>query len=98
MALCVYLLMEAVVLGGAMRMTTWERKRLRLRPAVQEIPPNYYYMLANGRWRMGGGRCMGESKGVGPGPTLTWPGRKQPDIPVEVDTGRLETDVGRQEF
>ncbi len=37
-------------------------------------------------------------KGVGPGPTLAWPGWKQPDIPVEVDTGRLETDVGKQEF
>ncbi len=37
-------------------------------------------------------------KGVGPSPTLAWPGWKQPDIPVEVDTGRLETDVGRQEF
>ncbi len=32
-----------------------------------------------------------ESKGVGPGPTLAWPGWKQPDIPVEVDTDRLET-------
>ncbi len=31
------------------------------------------------------------TKGVGPGPTLAWPGWKQPDIPVEVDTGRLET-------
>ncbi len=30
-------------------------------------------------------------KGVGPGPTLAWPGWKQPDIPVEVDTYRLET-------
>ncbi len=40
----------------------------------------------------------GKIKGVGPGPTLAWPGWKQPDIPVEVDTGRLETDVGRQEF
>ncbi len=38
------------------------------------------------------------AKGVGPGPTLAWPGWKQPDIPVEVDTGRLETDVGMQEF
>ncbi len=38
------------------------------------------------------------NKGVGPGPTLAWPGWKQTDIPVEVDTGRLETDVGRQEF
>jgi hypothetical protein len=26
------------------------------------------------------------TKGVGPGPTLAWPGWKQPDIPVEVDT------------
>ncbi len=25
-------------------------------------------------------------KGVGPGPTLAWPGWRQPDIPVEVDT------------
>jgi hypothetical protein len=31
------------------------------------------------------------SKGVGRGPTLAWPGGKQPDIPVEVDTDRLET-------
>ncbi len=31
------------------------------------------------------------TKGVGPGPTLAWPGWKQPDIPVEVDTGRLKT-------
>jgi len=30
-------------------------------------------------------------KGVGPSTTLAWPGWKQPDIPVEVDTGRLET-------
>ncbi len=30
-------------------------------------------------------------KGVGPGPTLAWPGWKQPDIPVEVDTDQLET-------
>ncbi len=33
----------------------------------------------------------GQTKGVGPGPTLAWPGWKQPDIPVEVDTDRLET-------
>jgi hypothetical protein len=33
----------------------------------------------------------GKLKGVGPGPTLAWPGWKQPDIPVEVDTDRLET-------
>jgi hypothetical protein len=30
------------------------------------------------------------AKGVGPGPTLAWPGWKQPDISVKVDTGRLE--------
>jgi hypothetical protein len=30
-------------------------------------------------------------KGVGPGMTLAWPGWKQSDIAVEVDTGRLET-------
>ncbi len=30
-------------------------------------------------------------KGVGPSTTLDWPGWKQPDIPVEVDTARLET-------
>ncbi len=33
----------------------------------------------------------GVTKGVGLGPTLAWPGWKQPDIPVEVDTDRLET-------
>ncbi len=38
----------------------------------------------------GGYQCV-SSKGVGPGPTLAWPGWKQPDIPVEVDTDRLET-------
>ncbi len=32
-----------------------------------------------------------ETKGVGPSTTLAWPGWKQPDIPVEVDTARLET-------
>jgi hypothetical protein len=31
------------------------------------------------------------TKGVGPGPTLAWAGWRQPDIPVEVDTDRLET-------
>jgi hypothetical protein len=35
------------------------------------------------------------SKGVGPGPTLAWPGWKQPDIPVEVDTDRLETSCSK---
>jgi hypothetical protein len=30
-------------------------------------------------------------KGVGPSTTLAWPGWKQPDIPVEVDTARLNT-------
>jgi hypothetical protein len=30
-------------------------------------------------------------KRVGPSTTLDWPGWKQPDIPVEVDTARLET-------
>ncbi len=29
-------------------------------------------------------------KGIGPGPTLAWPGWKQPAISVKVDTGRLE--------
>ncbi len=31
------------------------------------------------------------TKGVGPDTTLAWPGWKQPDIPVEVDTDRLES-------
>ncbi len=31
------------------------------------------------------------TKGVGTSTTLTWPGWKQRDIPVEVDTARLET-------
>jgi hypothetical protein len=36
--------------------------------------------------------CLcGATKGVGPGMTLAWPGWKQSDIAVEVDTGRLET-------
>ncbi len=30
-------------------------------------------------------------KGVGPSTTLAWPGWKQSDIPVEMDTARLET-------
>jgi hypothetical protein len=33
----------------------------------------------------------GPSKGEEPSTTLAWPGWKQPDIPVEVDTARLET-------
>ena len=32
----------------------------------------------------------GRIKGVGRGPTLAWPGWKQPDISVKVDTARLE--------
>jgi hypothetical protein len=39
----------------------------------------------------GKGGGTGKTKGVGRGPTLAWPGWKQPDIPVEVDTDRLET-------
>ena len=35
-----------------------------------------------------GGICA--HKGVGRGPTLAWPGWKQPDISVKVDTARLE--------
>jgi hypothetical protein len=31
-----------------------------------------------------------QTKGVGPGPTLAWPGWKQPDISVKVDTAPLE--------
>ena len=31
-----------------------------------------------------------QTKGVGRGPTLAWPGWKQPDISVKVDTARLE--------
>jgi hypothetical protein len=30
-------------------------------------------------------------KGVGPSTTLAWPGWKQPDISVKVDTAQLET-------
>ncbi len=33
----------------------------------------------------------GLTKGVGPGATLAWPGWKQPDISVKMDTARLET-------
>ncbi len=40
----------------------------------------------------GGGRdfVAGVIKGVGPSTTLAWPGWKQPDIAVDVDTARLE--------
>jgi hypothetical protein len=31
------------------------------------------------------------TEGVGPSATLAWPGWKQPDIPVEVDTARTAT-------
>ena len=31
------------------------------------------------------------TKGVGRGPTLAWPGWKQPDISVKVDTAGLKT-------
>jgi hypothetical protein len=33
----------------------------------------------------------GRTNGVGPSTTSAWPGRKQPDISMEVDTVRLET-------
>ncbi len=36
-------------------------------------------------------RVVALAKGVGPSTTIAWPGWKQPDIPVEVDTTRLET-------
>ncbi len=39
----------------------------------------------------GGLHCSIKLKGVGPSMTLAWPGWKQSDIAVEVDTGRLET-------
>ncbi len=45
----------------------------------------------SGRSQIQGGKNWILPKGVGPGPTLAWPGWKQPDIPVEVDTDRLET-------
>jgi hypothetical protein len=40
----------------------------------------------------GESECMvcGITKGVGPSTTLAWPGWKQPEIAVEVDTARLE--------
>jgi hypothetical protein len=34
--------------------------------------------------------AMGEYKGVGPSTTLAWPGCKQSDIAVEVETARFE--------
>ncbi len=37
-------------------------------------------------------------KGVEPSPTFAWPGWKQPDIPVEVDTARLETSRLKNDF
>ena len=36
------------------------------------------------------------SKGVGPSTTLAWPGWKQPDISVKVDTARLATAGSRK--
>ncbi len=56
---------------------------------IGRIPPCdllqiYYCIEGNDRPRM-------RTKGVGPDPTLAWPGWKQPDITVEVDTDRLET-------
>jgi hypothetical protein len=35
-------------------------------------------------------KCTVNTKGVGRGPTLAWPGWKQSVIAVEVDTGRLD--------
>ncbi len=59
---------------------------------------------ADNGWTRGGGGVVrgaavnllmcyrgGCTKGVGPSTTLAWPAWKQPDIPVEVDTARLET-------
>jgi hypothetical protein len=36
------------------------------------------------------GRKLSFCPPLGPSTTLAWPGWKQPDIPVEVDTARLE--------
>ncbi len=59
---------------------------------VSLVQPIWYWW-----WRgREGGRWAGVEpylppKGVGPSTTLSWPGWKQPDNPVEVDTARLET-------
>jgi hypothetical protein len=53
-------------------------------PPPPPLKPTDLYFLT--------GRCEAVlNKGVGPDPTLAWPGWKQPDISVEVDTDRLET-------
>jgi hypothetical protein len=54
-------------------------------------PPLLFFLILNStslEYTGGGG---GGDQGVGPGPTLAWPGWKQPDVPVEVDTDQLET-------
>jgi hypothetical protein len=67
---------------------------------TQPVSKRYYYVYSVTTPVLFSVLCThcNTTKGVGPGPTLAWPGWKQPDIPVEVDTGRLETDVGMQKF
>ena len=56
-------------------------------PQQQRVRTVQGYSSGRGGGTGGTGGTI-QSKGVGPGPTLAWPGWKQPDISVKVDTAR----------
>ncbi len=58
----------------------WSEPQLHMCPVQKLVSAN----VKDSVW-------MVRSRGVGPSTTLAWPGWKQPDIPVEVDTARLKT-------
>ncbi len=75
--------MVTILTEGSMQDNTVARLQYRLQEYRVTSPPSIKCYVLRESLSQGG---------IGPGPTLAWPGWKQPDIPVEVDTGRLEND------
>ncbi len=82
----------------------WSTRVIMTQPATYDVMTVVWiHLLYTSIWNKTGyagssqlsipsqGRRNGPPKGVGPNTTLAWPGWKQPYIPVEVDTARLET-------
>ncbi len=59
-------------------------------PGMAGIPGDRGVQGRRGRKGAEGIRYF-KNKGVGPSTTSAWPGWKQPDIPVEVDTARPQS-------
>jgi hypothetical protein len=71
--------------GGGQRILCKLKEKYGASSSIKNLFIKIVPLLVSERLNRGG------PKGVGPGPTLAWPGWKQPDISVEVDTDRLET-------